>query len=289
MNGMAICLRPQTTRRAYLHRLVADLKYTVQLMPHHKSDKCRTRLDHCQNMARITERFVLTGQPDEKKSLSKSCMLHDIGHQRFGHDAEREINRLFPKSGHNNTRQSLRFCLDEEECISPLFSKSKYQETEFLVEKDRLDNSLPILDVLDRIENCFGDILDIYYGYSPKLASKLIKEIDSSIELSHFKPKDSFSLLEYIVNRRAKFTSMPASCTSYPELLNSDLYLDEVISTNKKIRSYIKNSSFFILNAYSAKNEIQSLCSYIYDHFSEHNLRDQDVIDIMTSSLVEIL
>lgn len=252
-------------------------------MPHNKMHMCRNRFDHCSNMVAIAKKYVVSDDSDVKRVIAESCMLHDIGHHRYGHDAEREISRLFPHVQHNNTKQSLRFCHDKEDCVSPLFSSEKIRVPKYLRQKLEAEENA-ILDSIDQVENCFGDILDLYYGYNQEVATKLIHVFDKNIELSIFKPKDSLRLLERVIASRQ---DSHETLAKQPVLMHFEYFREEIFEVNKMINSTVRNSNYFKEVSLAAIRRINYECSRIYDTLSVYNLREQDIIDVLTSSLME--
>jgi dGTPase len=82
------------------------LKHKTQVFLFPKSDHYRTRLTHTLEVSQIARTISRALRLNE--DLTEAIALgHDLGHTPFGHDGERELNRLFSE-GFRHNRQSVR-------------------------------------------------------------------------------------------------------------------------------------------------------------------------------------
>lgn len=180
----SLILNRRTRREQYVQDLLYRLNYIPQVVPLEINKSKRSRFDHVFNMISIVNYMKNNDFLDVNSNLDtklrKGVIYHDLGHPPFGHAGEREIDELLnlKKIRFSNSDQSVRILKHQSETKDSLvgiFNTEPLDELYF--DETSEFETCRVIDFLDDLENCIGDLIDLWNVFKSRFVFSLYDEI----------------------------------------------------------------------------------------------------------------
>lgn len=253
-----LVLKRYSKREHYIPEFIERLKFIPQVIPLDINQPKRRRFDHVINIIRIVDQINKIGVFDNNSikmnNVKRGVLYHDLGHPSYGHAGERALNSLLQASNLNfsNSTQSIRILKNKSLSMNAKAGIFITQPiTQAFFDESAKDFTYRVVDFLDDLENCLGDLIDLWRVFKSKTIYDLFREafnyrlddikdfdkIQSVVVADIFKSYDKKYFIEQLVGEEMDFHKI----------------LKDI---RKEIKCYIKKQEVIV--AYDKESELKT-------------------------------